>query len=60
MHYTNALFQEAFNKLLDEDLSMSEKEIAENLVKAVCDLPMNTELLQKVCLSFLKKKIVDI
>ncbi|VDK84753.1 unnamed protein product [Litomosoides sigmodontis] len=39
---------EAFNKLLDENLAMNEKEIGENLMKAVCDLPMNTELLQKV------------
>ncbi|KAL3995282.1 NRDE-2 necessary for RNA interference family protein [Acanthocheilonema viteae] len=39
---------EAFNKLLDEDVPMSEKEIAENLTIAVCDLPMNAELLRKV------------
>ncbi|EJD76130.1 hypothetical protein LOAG_16867 [Loa loa] len=39
---------EAFNKLLDEDVSISEKEIVGNLRKAVCDLPMNTELLEKV------------
>uniref|UniRef100_A0A8R1U2Y2 Uncharacterized protein n=1 Tax=Onchocerca volvulus TaxID=6282 RepID=A0A8R1U2Y2_ONCVO len=40
--------EEAFNKLLDEDKPMNEKEIAENLSKAICDLPMNTELLEKV------------
>ncbi|VDM92132.1 unnamed protein product, partial [Onchocerca ochengi] len=40
--------KEAFNKLLDEDKPMNEKEIAENLSKAICDLPMNTELLEKV------------
>ncbi|KAK6104451.1 hypothetical protein QQG55_16320 [Brugia pahangi] len=39
---------EAFNKLLDEDISMTEKEIAANLRKAVCDLPMDKELLEKV------------
>ncbi|VDM06976.1 unnamed protein product [Wuchereria bancrofti] len=39
---------EAFNKLLDEDMPMTEKEIAANLRKAVCDLPMDKELLEKV------------
>lgn len=53
------LLQEAFNKLLDEDVTMSKKEITENLRKAVCDLPMNTELLEKVCLFFLKDYILD-
>uniref|UniRef100_A0A0R3RXV5 Transcription termination factor 1 n=1 Tax=Elaeophora elaphi TaxID=1147741 RepID=A0A0R3RXV5_9BILA len=47
--------REAFDKLLDEDLSMNEKEIAENLTKAVSDLPMNSELLQKVIIQVLKK-----
>ncbi|KAM3718597.1 hypothetical protein ACO02O_10555 [Dirofilaria immitis] len=40
--------REAFDKLLDEDIVMSDEEVAKNLSKAVCDLPINKELLEKV------------